>query len=201
MTTHFIAYAPDGTAFRLLSDRTWELEPQSSENQVLSFRNKEWGSSVEAVKRQETSTLIGEEKEVLAYSSNVAGNPVEVIYWFTQGHLSGGMYDFKQEHSNDQDFYFDFLTLKRLYESKFGPPADTKEYWSDDRYKDDFDQWGFAVSLGHYSCFHKWNDGTTELVLQLTGDNYKIGIQALYKSIQLKGLVDAEMKKQLIADL
>lgn len=201
MTNHFIAYAPDGTAFRLHSDRTWELNPQSPENQVLSFRNKEWGSSVEVVRKLEAGAPLVEDQDLLVYSSNVAGHPVEVVYLFTQGHLSRGMYDFKQEHSNDQDYYFDFLTLKRLYESKFGPPADTKEYWSDDRYRDDFDQWGFAVSLGHYSCFHKWNDGTTELVLQLTGDNYKVEIQAIYRSIQLQGLVDAETKKQLTADL
>lgn len=201
MTNHFITYAPDGTAFRLNPDRTWELEMHMPQDKKLSFRDKEWGSSIEEIKRLENSQLEIEDQKALVYNSMVANFPVSIYYWFNQDRFTSGMYEFSKSHANDQDYYFDYLKLKELYESKFGPPDKYEEFWTNDLYRDDFDQRGFAASLGHYACFYTWTDGTTDLILQFSGDNYEIEVQAVYRSIHLKGLRESEAQKHLTADL
>ena len=70
--------------------------------------------------------------------------------------------------------------------------------WDNDLYKDDREEWGFAVSLGHLTYVTLWLLNRTEVFLSLSGDNYDINLNLTYNSRTLK---DGLEEKKLLDDL
>ena len=201
MAEHFIAVSEDGLRFRLKTDSTWEPDANATHAPVIGFRSSRWGDSQSQVKSVESGEVLAEDPTVLVYETNVADFPVNLAFGFVNGLLSTGIYGFTQKHVHDGDYLHDFDTIRDLLIVKYGKPASVDEYWANELYRDDTTQWGMAVSCGHYSKFVTWADSGTEIVLQITGDNYEIRLSLIYKSKQLKPLVLAQRQEKLLAGL
>lgn len=50
-------------------------------------------------------------------------------------------------------------------------------------YKDNSEDWGFAISLGDLAMISQWFTDTTEIGLTLSGDNYEIIFGIIYRDI------------------
>ena len=88
--------------------------------------------------------------------------------------------------------------MKEILTKKYGKPIEDKQYWKKDLYKNDYQDWGFAISLGHLSYFATWQTNTTDIFLGLYGDNYKINLGVEYESIQLKVLEEKAKEKKAL---
>lgn len=111
-------------------------------------------------------------------------------------HLVRGIYLFSERHTNQNDYISDYKTLKKSLTKKYGKPKSSKSYWLNDLYKDNYQQWGMAVSKGDLTYYTHFKTDDTEIVLALSGDNYKIDLRIEYQSIKLGKLEHAEKEKK-----
>jgi hypothetical protein len=159
------------------------LMAQTATPPAFHFRRTYWGMSKDEVKKTEDEKPVKEERAMLAYSTIVAKRKMLVAYYFTAaGQLAKARYAVLEEHTNKNDFIEDYLALKASLIDKYGHPASDTTDWRNDLYKDDEAQHGFAVSLGHLVYEATWETKTTDIDLQLFGDNYEIHLFADYTS-------------------
>ena len=93
-------------------------------------------------------------------------------------------------HSNKNDYITDYRTIKKTLTQKYNVPILDEEIWKNDLYKDDPQNWGKAISLGHHNQWAKWETPDTKILLGLKGDNSEVFLSAIYKSLSF-----AEMEK------
>jgi hypothetical protein len=93
--------------------------------------------------------------------------------------------------SSENDYISDFDSLKSALTIKYGEPTDDKTIWKNSLYRDDKEEWGLAISIGHLYYYTSWKTDTTEISLGLIGDNFEINFFIDYSSIAL-----AELEKQ-----
>ncbi len=190
----------DGKKVLLKADKTWEylIEGGNKDDKLdgFDFRKTLWGMSKEQVKQTEVATLVKDEVDVVIYSDIVASLNSFIMYFFVDNKLVRARYAFIEKHTNKNDFIFDFKKVNDALIDKYGNPISDKEYWSDDLYKSDYDQRGFAVSLGHLKFFTTWETNLTTITSALTGDNYKIQHIAEYVSIRLNELEKNKKKEK-----
>lgn len=199
MTDFFIAISEDGIRFRLNRDFTWEPETDVIQAAPGGFRSSNWGDSLQQVKAAESDSAILEDTDFLAYETRAAGADVLLTFTFVNGMLAKGGYKFNQEHSENNDYYYDFERVKGLLVKKYGPPVLSKEYWFNDLFREDPLNKGAAISCGHHSLLERWEDDATAIELWLTGDNFKIEHRLSYQSKRLESLLNSQIEqKQLV---
>lgn len=165
------------------------------------FRGVGWGVTMEQVIGVEgPPDLKG--SEWIVYTDTLAGLDARYAFGFFDGRLDRGMYSFTEEHANKNEFISDFRRLETLLDDKYGyGSAQKEEFWSNDLYKDDYQNRGRAISVGHYSIFDIYITDTTEIKHQLTGDNYETRHVILYQSLATKDArksqADAKEKDKL----
>ena len=157
------------------------------------FRKSKWGESISTVKTNEKLEVIDESNSLLAYKTKISGIETIVGYLFTEGKLTTGRYLITEKHSNKNDYINDYNNLKELLEKKYGKPEKEEKLWKNDLYKDDYSQWGFAVSLGHLLYYSTWETENSEISIILSGENYEIKLMTEFNSLELK-----EFKKKVI---
>ena len=165
-----------------------------SNNEVPNFRSSHWGDNKSDVILQEGQPNIfaGQEGADDNYSFNtfVADMHCQVCFQFIEDKLVSGVYYFKQSHTNQNDFIKDYNNLFELLSKKYGAPIKDEEIWSNELYRDELDQYGFAVSIGHLSYLARWIDDVTEINLALMGDNYQADLILTYTGRKYKGKLE-----------
>ena len=109
-------------------------------------------------------------------------------YVFTTDSLVRTTYIVTEKHSNRNAYIDDFNALKDLLESKYGTPQTDDTYWKNSLFKDDLEDWGTAISIGHLAYQATWKLERTEILLMLSGDNYEITLIIQYTGTEFKGL-------------
>jgi hypothetical protein len=102
---------------------------------------------------------------------------------------------FIQEHSNKNSYINDYDEMNETLKQKYGVPKETKKTWLNDLYRDDYDSWGFAISLGHLAYYSVYETESTTITILLQGENYDISHGVEYKSRQF-GDIETQKKKQ-----
>lgn len=195
MADYFVAISEDGVRFKLKSDGTWEPDTTPQSEDAIRFRTSNWGNSIVEVKDSEQAEPLFEDTEALMYEVSIGGFPAKLVYRFVNGMLCKGIYRFEQEHAEKNSFIEDFETLKKLLTLKYGEPFEVNDFWLNDLYKDDYSARGLAVSCGHRAMFSLWQDADTTITLQITGDNYEIGLRIFYTSKRLESLEAAASER------
>lgn len=191
------AVTEDGKTVILYSDGTWKYDTSTPyEADSNAFRDTYWGMTKTQVKAVEKSELVKEDTDLLAYKGNVAELNCYILYIFVDGLLVRGKYVIIEEHSNRNDYISDYKKLKNLLQGKYKKPSKDEIYWKNDLYRDEYQSWGFAVSLGHLVYFTEWKTPTTDINLGLYGENYDITLAVEYISTKYKGLEEAAKKKK-----
>lgn len=183
----------------LLNNMIYQVREKSGDS--YDFRRVYWGMSKEQVKSTETEEIAFEQQNILSYKSTIISLDCLIGYIFTDNKLTRTKYLITEEHTNENSFISDFNTLKSALIEKYGEPATDEHYWLNDLYKDDYSDWGFAVSLGHHSYFATWETSNTRIYLGLMGDNYSIELGIEYVSIEFEDLEKKTIKNQNYNDL
>ncbi len=169
-------------------------KPQA-DTRASHFRGVAWGSSAAKVKTTETAPLAFEDQRAMGFQTELAGMPCRVYYIFVADQFVRGKYAFAVEHSNPNAFLHDYGILKDLLRHKYGPAREDRELWLNDLYKDDRDEWGFAISIGHLAYYAIWQSGEVSVSLYLNGDNHQISLGIDYEHTSYSKL-EQEAKTQ-----
>jgi len=176
-------------------------EKRPAQRQDGDFRWSHWGENRTAVKASEEGASIEEGTEAISLKAEIAGLNSDVVYSFVDDRLVGGAYLINSPHMNANLYIDEFRTLKGLLTDKYGKPSVDRTAWSDDLYRNDPQHWGTAVSAGHVAFIAGWKQPETEIQLILRGDNFKVQLGAIYKSIKLAKLVESTSKKKALKGL
>lgn len=212
MADYFVATSEDGIRFKLKSDGTWEPDMAiETEKDCIRFRSCNWGASVAQVKEAEETSgteLIAGDEQVLIYGSIMVAGFIATTttFSFVNGLLCAGRYHFKQGNLDSAQFIDVFNRALDLYTKKYGPPDETQDHWLNDRFRDDCENRGRALTCGDLNIRAMWQDNETEIVLFLSGGNLLFGgdgpinLHITYESKQLKSLADAARENEMMAE-
>lgn len=168
------------------------------DNSTPDFRVAHWGDSKETIVEKEGKADMSPDAKLYMFSDNVAGFPCMVGYIFEDNKLVMARYLFKEEHTNKNDYIYDFKKLVNLLSKKYGEPDWNSPEWKNRLYQDDPSDYGFAVSLGHLVYSAGWLKDKTEISVFLTGENYDITFILQYVSTKYKQLREKnDLKRSL----
>lgn len=152
------------------------------------FRETSWGMSQEQVKKIEKSEFMKKKHskssglDILIYNGKVGDLDCIYAYYFAENQLVEGRYVFTEKHANNILFIDDFRKVKESLTEKYGKPTKDEVIWKNDLFKSDHSHWGAALGIGHVFFQVAWNTSETLLLLQLSGDNYKVDHKLSYGS-------------------
>lgn len=161
-----------------------ETQTETAETPMnCDFRNTAWGMSMNDVINIEGTPPDDSDDNAIVYlDREICDFSTSVYYLFNNDKLIGGMYSIQESHTNENAYIDDYNKLKEALISKYGEPDADNIDWKDDLYKDDPQDYGFAVSLGDLTYVSTWNLPDNLISLVLRGDNYKISLGILYQS-------------------
>lgn len=162
------------------------------------FRKTKWGMSIAQVKSSEPLDVVKEDENLLGYKTNVIGKDVLVAYFFIDNQLVRARYVLAESHTNKNDFITDYNDFKEILTKKYGKPKQDETFWKNDLYKDDYSDWGTAISIGHLVYLSSWETQDTEINNVLTGDNFDISCIVEYSSKNLKELEKKAQEKKAL---
>lgn len=195
------AITETGKSVVLNDDGTWSYETEPHTKSSGGFRGGKWGMSKSEVKALENGQSIQEDEEALIYQGQVAGLSCYYGYVFVQDKLVRGKYVVNETHTNKNDHIIDYQSLQKLLTEKYGEPVEDETLWRNDLYKDDPEDYGMAICVGHLLYWTEWNAPGTKVSLILTGENYDVSLQIEYTSTELAQLENADKKDKSLKDL
>ena len=169
---------------------------ESSDSVSFDFRNVNWGMGRERVKASEPAAPLVSDFEMIGYKTEVARRDAYCMYGFVDDKLAVGMYQFKDLHTNSNDYFVDFAQFKSMLAEKYGPPKVDEVEWKKKTYKDKPEDWGLAVALGDLIYRAKWETDRTYILLILYGNKFDVTLMARYDSKEFRPLFDEAAKKR-----
>lgn len=164
----------------------------------FTFRKTKWGMTPAEVKASEPLKIAEENEGIIGYKTSVIGKDVFVVYFFIDNQLTRARYILAETHSNRNDFITDYEDFKKILIKKYGVPAKDESFWKNDLYKDDYSDWGTAISIGHLIYFSTWSTNVTEISDMLMGENYDISCIVEYSSKNLKEIEKKAQEKKAL---
>ena len=173
----------DGKKVLLNSDGTWEYvvdkKANSSNDDVFKVRGVAFGSSQDVAISSEKLEIIESQSDEdnKWFMGKILGLDGAVGYRYTKDdELFIVKFIFLEKHTNKNSYLSDYKSINGKFVSKYGTPSEDKAIWLNDLYKDDYSDWGMALSIGHLTKYSKWvlDNGNTTIMQMLSGDNYKI---------------------------
>jgi hypothetical protein len=143
-------------------------------------RKARWGMTREEVKKSESLQLLSDRKDLVEYKFMLLGIKSKIQYKFQENRLAGAEYVIEQDDVNPSRFYDDFKALRAFLRQSYNMPVSDEKIWTNDIYKADEKNWGFAISLGFLTCKTSWQNATTKIFLTQTGGNHMINTSILY---------------------
>jgi len=189
-----LAVTKDGKQVVLRDNGSWEYaKEETTRADTPDFRQTQWGMTKPQVRAAEKGEILTERDDVIGYQGSIAGLECFIFYVFAEGKLVRTKYVITTSHSNQNDYIADYINLEQNLSQKYGKPTKDASYWLNDLYKDEFQQRGFAISLGHLAYSASFEKERTSITLYLHGENYKINLGIEYRSKMLREL---EEKKE-----
>lgn len=164
------------------------------------FRDSKWGDSKSDVKSKEPSDWVIDDGNTLIKEVTIGGFDALAGFYFFGDTFYMGTYVLTVPHTNLNDHISDFKQIDLILQDKYGKKASVAREWKDDLYKDEEQQHGFAVSLGHYRMSDAWINGNTGIIHTLEGDNYEIKHKIGYMSMVLMDHATKAQKSRSLKD-
>ena len=101
-----------------------------------------------------------------------------------------------QEHSNKNDYIYDYNKFKEILKKKYGKPSESNIFWKNKTYKNKPSYYGMAIAVGDLSYFSSWVTNSTKIICCLFGDNFNIYCGVEYVSKELGPLEKKQTEKR-----
>jgi hypothetical protein len=192
------AITEDGSTVILYQNGTWktQINTESKKPGSFHFRKSNWGDSKEKVIESEDLEPKHDADGVLGFQAKIAGLDTILAYIFVENKLVRSKYIITEKHTNANDFISDYEKLKEALTRKYGTPDKDETFWKNDLYKDDYEDWGMALKVGHLVYLASWETTDTDIGLVLSGENYDISLQIEYTSKKLEALEDKKTEQE-----
>jgi hypothetical protein len=153
------------------------------------FRETRWGMSKNQVFELEGESFHQEKSygsETIRYQKKVIGLECSIEFIFAGNKLIKAKYIFLGQHKHESQYIGDYKKIKDWLTEMHGMPLGSNVTWRNDLYKEDYSNWGLAVSLGHLEYSSLWKNQEMEIFLTLSGENNKLSLRAEYKGLRIK---------------
>ena len=155
----------------------------SQEDIKKHFRKAQWGMTQEQVIRLEGNPAAREnpgEFYVMRYWDSIKDMSCWIDYIFKDDKLVKARYVFLVRHEYKSQYFGDYKKAKDFLTEVHGQSPLTNINWLNPTYKEDYSNWGLAVSLGHLEYSAIWDTPETEIVLRLFGENNEVKLVTEY---------------------
>ncbi|MBN2245073.1 MAG: hypothetical protein JW755_04440 [Candidatus Aminicenantes bacterium] len=155
---------------------------------ISSLQVTKWGMSLDQVLGLEGRPVLREitdGMEVIGYQKKVLDKDCLVGYLFVDNKLFKTQYNFVERHSNKSHYLNDYERVKILVAQRYGKPEGEAVDWNDPHYKNDADNWGTALSLGHVKYLSRWLTSESEIILSLFKTDEDVLLRIEYSGIQI----------------
>jgi len=154
-------------------------------DKTFDIRKAMWGMEKADVKKTEALQLIKENQNSLEYKFKLIGLDSKIVYKFSadksgRPRLSGAQYVIEQDDVNPAKFYDDYKSLRGYLRQLYGFPVSDENAWTNEMYKADEKNWGFAISLGFLTCHAVWKNTRTKIALNISGSNHILSTSIEY---------------------
>jgi len=153
------------------------------------FRDTRWGMSRRQVLELEGEPLQQEKSyglETIRYRKKAIDLECSIEFIFAGNKLIKAKYIFLEEHKHKSQYIGDYKKIKDWLTERHGMPLGSNVTWRNDLYKEDYSNWGLAVSLGHLEYSSLWKNQEMEIFLTLSGENNELSLRAEYKGLRIK---------------
>lgn len=153
-----------------------------------SSQGTQWGMSIDQVLALEGKPAVRETSdgmEIIGYQKKVIDKECLVGYLFVDNKLFKTQYNFVERHTNKSLYLDDYKKVKTLVAQKYGEPEGEAVDWNDSHYKNDMDNWGKALSLGHVEYHSRWLTSESEIILSLFKLDNDVIMRIEYSGIQI----------------
>ena len=173
------ATTEDGKKVLLKDDGSWEYVKKQYD-----FRKTRWGMTKKRVKGIEQIGLVVEKEDLLTYRTHVYNLNCLVSYFFNQGILTRGKYEFVEEHTDKNKYIDDYNNIRKILMKEYGKSKRMLCTWKNKNslYRNNPEDWGFALSRGDLTYHSEWETPDTFIFLDLYGKDYKVYLTVDYKS-------------------
>lgn len=195
------AVTESGQSVLLKADGTWAPIKAAERRTGDGFRKSPWGATVAQAKASESIEPRYEADDYLDFALKLGRFSCLAVYIFVNDQLVRGKYRVLDQYQNQNNYISAYDELKESIAKKYGSPDSDNTYWLNDLYKDDYPQWGLAVSCGHLSTFATWKNEESTITLALHGENFEVNLAVEYSSSKLAALEDAAKESALLEDL
>jgi len=153
------------------------------------FRDTRWGMSKNQVFELEGRPTHHEKSyglETIKYRKKAIGLDCSIEFIFAGNKLIKAKYIFLEEHKHKNQYISDYKKIKDWLTEKHGMAQGSNVTWRNDLYKEDYSNWGLAVSLGHLEYGSLWKNQEVEIFLSLSGENNKLSLKTEYKGLRIR---------------
>lgn len=169
-----------------------EKESLSAGYAPRKFDEMQWGVSKKYILEMEGKPSSQERvkgRDIMRYVQKVINMDCAIDYVFAANRLSKTKFSFLNTYPEDLNAYLeDYRKVKDALIQKFGRPVDENMNWRDSSFRDDFANWGEAVSLGHLSLSSLWQTPQTEITASLGGSGEEVSLVVEFAALQIKEL-------------
>jgi hypothetical protein len=156
------------------------------------FGEMQWGVSKKHILEMEGKPHSQERVkglDIMRYVQKVSSMDCAIEYIFTANKLSKTKFSFLNTYPEDKNAHLeDYRKIKNALVQKFGRPVEENMNWSDSSYRDDFSNWGEAITLGHLALSSLWQTPQTEITASLGGSGEEINLVVEFAALQAREL-------------
>jgi hypothetical protein len=121
----------------------------------------------------------------MRYIQKVINMDCAIEYIFAANRLSKTKFSFLNTYPEDKNAYLDdYRKIKDALVQKFGRPLEENMNWLDSSFRDDFSNWGEAISLGHLALSSHWQTPQTQITASLGGAKEEVSLVVEYTALQ-----------------
>jgi tetratricopeptide (TPR) repeat protein len=160
------------------------------------YGKSKWGQSRKTVRSLYPTAQLASDS-TLFLKDQIGGSPAVVWFEFVSNKLVSVSIRQDAEHVNKSLYISDYQRLQQRLREKYGP-AEEDVNWLNSLYKEEPEQYGMAISVGHLRLSTTWETPKTHIRLACTGENFKLFVLISYTSRELDEL---RSKSELLRDL
>ena len=160
------------------------------------FRQTKWGMTQQQVIKSENGTPIAHDNNNIYYETRVLGRSILLSYEFINNNLIRTVYSNKDIHTNLNEFISDYEAFKEVISKKYGEPKLAKTMWKNELYKNDPENYGLAVSVGHLAFGSIWETDRTDIQSTLSSANFKITHLVVYTGKDMKKVIESKESQE-----
>lgn len=156
------------------------------------FDEMQWGVSKKYILEMEGKPSSQERvkgQDIMRYLQKVINMDCAIEYIFAANKLSKTKFFFLNTSPEDKNAYLeDYRRIKDALVQKFGRPVEENMNWLDSSYRDDFSNWGEAITLGHLVLSSLWQTPQTEITASLGGSEEEVSLVVEYAALKAREL-------------